>query len=415
MYRRTVLLQSICLCAAQLSLQAQEFKLFDRQVQIHGFASQGFVHTSDNNWLTMNTSNVGSGEFTDFGANASVQITDKFRVGAQIYDRNLGQLGRWHSSLDWGFADYRFKPWFGVRGGKVKTVLGLYNDTQDLDFLRTFALLPQSVYPTDLRDATIAHLGGDVYGTVPLQRHLGDLSYTAYAGHRSDSIYSGIAYVASQYKFYYSSYGGLQYGGDLRWNTPLKGLLIGVSRMDEDLSAKAKFINPLNPSGGFIPDNEHSKADWTNQFYGEWTVGGLQIDSEYRRFVNDQVEQVAGSAILETKVDVRGWYVSGAYRIFKRLKIGSYYSRYSVTRVSGGPLAPLFPDQTDTSLPANHIYDKVITARVDLKKFWNLKVEGHFMDGYGDSTFPDGFYPQQNPQGFKRNTNALVVRTSLNF
>ena len=133
MYRRTALLLSLCFCAARLSLQAQEFKLFDRQVQIHGFASQGFVHTNDNNWLTMNTSGIGSGEFTDFGANASVQITDKFRVGAQIYDRNLGQLGRWHPSLDWAYADYRFKPWFGLRGGKVKTAIGLYNDTQDLD------------------------------------------------------------------------------------------------------------------------------------------------------------------------------------------------------------------------------------------------------------------------------------------
>ena len=90
MYPRTVLLLSMCLCAVPLCLLAQDFTLFDRQVQIHGFASQGFVHTDDNNWLTMNTSNVGSGEFTDFGANASTQITDKFRVGAQIYDRNLG-------------------------------------------------------------------------------------------------------------------------------------------------------------------------------------------------------------------------------------------------------------------------------------------------------------------------------------
>ena len=99
----------------------------------------------------------------------------------------------------------------------------------------------------------------------------------------------------------------------------------------------------------------------------------------------------------------------------KRLALGSYYSRYSITRVSGGPLAAYVPNQTDTSLPANHIYDKVITARVDLKRFWNVKVEGHFMNGYADSTYPDGFYPQVNPQGFKPNTNALVVKTGINF
>ncbi|MGC2197681.1 MAG: hypothetical protein WA628_23620, partial [Terriglobales bacterium] len=101
-----VILLSICLSVAPLSVQAQEFKLFERQVQIHGFASQGFVYTNDNNWLTMKTS-AGSAAFTDFGANVSMQVTDRLRIGAQVYDRNIGNLGDWHLSLDWAFADYR--------------------------------------------------------------------------------------------------------------------------------------------------------------------------------------------------------------------------------------------------------------------------------------------------------------------
>jgi hypothetical protein len=52
---------------------------------------------------------------------------------------------------------------------------------------------------------------------------------------------------------------------------------------------------------------------------------------------------------------------------------------------------------------------------VNLNRFWNVKVEGHFMDGYGSSTYPDGFYPQVNPQGFKPNTDALVVKTGVSF
>ncbi len=411
MHRRIVGVVFACFCAGQLTLQAQDFKLLGREVQIHGFASQGFVYTNTNNWLTMNSSQ-GSGAFTDFGFNVSTSVTDKLRVGAQFYDRNLGQLGQYHPSLDWAVVDYRFKSWFGVRGGKVKTTLGLYTDTQDLDFLRTFALLPQSVYPTDLRESTIAHLGGDVYGSLPLKHSLGDLSYTAYAGHRSDSVYSGYPYLLSQFGTLFKSYGGLQYGVDLRWSTPVKGLLIGASRMNEDITGKGLAINPFNPGAGLLPSSEYSKADWTNQFYAQYTVGKLRIDSEYRRYLRDQI-LFGGTS--ENETDVRGWYVSGAYRISKRLALGSYYSRYTVTSVFGGALAAIVPNQTDTSLPANHIYDKVITARVDLKKFWDVKVEGHFMNGYGNSTYPDGFYPQVNPQGFKPNTNALVVKTGFNF
>ena len=410
MDRRIVLVISACLglCTAQNTLHAQEFKLFDRQIQVHGFASQGFAYTSGNNWLTMNTSQ-GSAGFTDFGLNLSTQATDKLRLGAQVYDRNLGQLGQFHPSLDWAVADYRFKTWFGIRGGKVKTTLGLYSDTQDLDFLHTFALLPQSIYPTDIRDATIAHVGGDVYGTVPLKHRLGDLSYTAWGGHRRDSNYSAYVYFLQKYGVTGSTYGGLQYGGDLRWNTPLRGLLIGASRMNEDLTDEGS-VNV--PGVGLLQYSAVSRADWTNQFYGEYTLGRLRIDSEYRRFVRDQVVNGGVSEIIS---DVRGWYLSGSYRVTKRLALGSYYSRYTITSVAGGTLTSPFDQETNTSLPANHIYDKVITARVDLNRYWNVKIEGHFMNGYGDSTYPDGFYPQVNPQGFKPNTDALVLKTSVNF
>jgi hypothetical protein len=401
MRRRTVLLLSIGLCAAQFCLHAQDFKLFDREVQVHGFASQGFVHTSGNNWLTMNTANVGSGEFTDAGVNVSTQVTDKFRVGAQVYDRNLGHLGRWHPSLDWAFADYRFKPWFGIRGGKVKTVIGLYNETQDLDFLHAFALLPQSIYPIDIRDTTIAHSGGDVYGIIPLGKKIGTLAYTGYAGLRQDTSYGGYFYMArSQDDISLSSYGGLQYGGDVRWTTPLKGLLVGVSRLDEDIDARGTTTIFGPPT----PYREVTKSDWTNQYYGRYTYGKLQVNSEYRRFWRDHEIYTFESYI---QMDVRGWYVSTAYRVAKRLQFGSYYSRYSMVSPAVGDLI---------GAQSGHVYDKVVSGRGDLNRFWNIKVEGHFMDGYGvPGYYPDGFYAADNARGLKLNTNALVIRTGCNF
>ena len=55
MHHRIVQSVLIFFCAAQIGW-AQEFKVLDRTVQVHGFASQGFVYTDQNNWLTMNTS-----------------------------------------------------------------------------------------------------------------------------------------------------------------------------------------------------------------------------------------------------------------------------------------------------------------------------------------------------------------------
>jgi len=413
MRRGIVPLALVCLCAGATMLRAQEFKLFDRKVQIHGFASQGFVYTDQNNWLTMH-SNQGSAAFTDFGANVSMGLSDRLRIGAQFYDRNLGNLGDWHPSLDWAFADYRIKPWFGIRGGNVKTVIGLYNDTQDYEFLNTFALLPQSVYALDMRDANIAHAGGDLYGNIPLGHRRGTLSYTVYGGWRWDSYYGGYPYALRKTiaPINLTSNGGPQYGGDLRWQTPLSGLLVGGSRMNQQDEGKGTFVPFWKPSAGSIPYWERTRQYWLNQFYGKYSRGPLNLASEYRRTYIDAIDFNDTS---NSQIDVRSWYVSGSYRLSKHLELGSYYSHYAMTARYGGILGKAFPPRIDTTLPQNHIYDKVISARIDLNRFWNVKVEGHFMDGYGDGPYPDGFYPGDNPGGFKPNTNALVVRTGWNF
>jgi hypothetical protein len=290
-YAAKALLLLISACAVS-ALSAQDisqytsFTVDGKTIQFHGFVSQGFAYSDDNNYLTMDTSQ-GSFAMTDGGVNVSTQLTDKFRVGAQIYDRDIGQFGKWHPELDWATADYKFKHWFGVRAGRVKTVLGLYNDTQDMDFLHTFALLPQSVYPTDLRDATIAHLGGDVYGSIPLKK-LGSLAYTAFIGRRKDTRYGGYPYLMSTLGVNLKDYGGPQYGADLRWQTPVNGLLVGASRMNDDPAGTGSVsFNPamFGMSGPPIqsPYNDTTQHAFTNDFYGRYEAGRLSLEAEYRR------------------------------------------------------------------------------------------------------------------------------------
>lgn len=387
---------------------AQEFRIWNSDVQVHGFASQGFVYTDQNNWLTMNTSQ-GSGAMTDMGLNVSSQLTDRLRVGAQVYDRNLGQLGQWHPSLDWCLADYRVRNWFGIRAGKVKTTLGLHNDTQDLDFVRVFALLPQGVYPTDVRDATIAHSGADIYGSVPL-RHLGDLAYTAYAGRRSDSTYSGYPTLIQQWQVFLHELNGPQYGIDVRWSSPGNHLVLGASRMNQEITGKGTFVSLFDPTARPAAFLSTTKTYWTNLFYGQYQVRNIRIDTEYRRDYLD----VPYLPSTHVQTDARAWYVAGSYQLQKRVQIGAYYSHYTLKNHTGPEFAALL-GPSDPNLPQNHIYDKVIAGRVDLNRFCYVKIEGHFMDGYGWGAYPNGFYSQQNPNGFQPNTTALVVKTGFHF
>jgi hypothetical protein len=337
---------------------------------------------------------------TDAAFNASTQINKKLRVGAQFYIRNVGDLGNGRPQIDWAFADYKFHKAFGVRGGKMKTALGLFNDTQDMEFLHTWALLPQGVYPLDLRAVTIAHVGADVYGSLGLKK-AGSISYTAHYGSVPDDLYGGYRYGVND--------GGINFDGaittrgfgvDTRWTAPIEGLTVGYSLMSSRADTKVLF--PIPQLRITVPV-EVDVTPWRRQaFFGDFQRGALRLSAELRTDVRGH--QFTPQLAANEEFKSRGWFASGAYRINERLELGSYFTTY-------------VPDLTkDSSLPSNHTSDVAATARVDLTHFWHVKVEGHFIDGYGPlaNSFTRGFYRRDNTTPNEQ-TKMLVVRTGVNF
>jgi len=407
------------------ALQAQDFKLGTRTVQVHGFATQGYLRSRVNNYLTMPTAGSGSFGLTDFGVNASSQITDKFRVGAQGYDRNVGALGSWHPTLDWAVADYKAKDWLEFRGGQVKTTLGLFNDTQDLAFLYTWALLPQAVYPVDLRGENIAHIGGDITGRIPVKR-LGKFTYTAFGGKQPNDMHGGFVYgitspptvpVAKGHMTHLDSYGGTSFGGDLRWQTPVKGLLVGSSFLAKDLTTTG-INNYWNTKLVVVPSpySKYTKADHTTGVYAEYTFRNFRFDGEYRRQQRETttvqskfscttagVCTYAAPSTSPSSYDYRYGYVAASYRFNKWVEAGAYNSRYIAAA------------GTNWDLLTNHIYDQTLSAKFDIDRFVDLKVEGHFIDGNGGAKVDRGFYPNDNPGSYGQKTDLLVVRTEFHF
>ena len=135
-------------------------------IDVHGFVSQGYLYTKDNNYLANNSSD-GTFGFNEAGINFSKQLTDKLRIGLQIFTHDLGAIGNNEIILDWAFADYRWKDWAGLRVGRIKAPHGLYNETRDMDMLRTSIFLPQSVYFEVYRDTMSSINGVGVYGDIP--------------------------------------------------------------------------------------------------------------------------------------------------------------------------------------------------------------------------------------------------------
>jgi len=177
-------------------------------VDIHGFISQGFLASSEYNYLAHNSTD-GSFEYNEMGINFSKQLTDKLRIGAQFFSRDLGDAANNKVTLDWAYGDYRFKDWLGLRAGRIKMPVGLYNEIRDLDMLRTSIILPQGIYNDLVRDNNIALNGVGLYGNIGLGG-VGGLEYQVLAGATNSDAESGIGK--------YTNAGLSVFGGELDGN-----------------------------------------------------------------------------------------------------------------------------------------------------------------------------------------------------
>jgi hypothetical protein len=378
MPRRMPLFLLVCVCTA--TLYAQDLS----GIQIHGFATQGFLFSSHNNYLTMQSSS-GSLEWTDGAVSFTDSLTSNLRVGIQLHMYQLGQLGGPHAEVDWASGDYKVNDHLGFRAGKVKTALGLFNDSQDVDAIFLWILLPQSVYPADNKSFLLAHLGGEVYGELPLGDRGGKLLYRGLAGESIlDSNGGYVHQLAEDGLTFATPPQGKTYGGDLRWQAPLRGLTVGASAVVQALSGTASVGTLQIPSL------------LVTSPYAQFEKRKLYVAGEYRRTPANAVLTI-GPEVIPLPEDQRSWFVMGSYRITERFQAGSYYSHYANKAL-------------DTALPANYSRDWVVSGRYDFNSYFYGKIEGHFLHGIGL-----GYYESTNPNGLKPNSNMLAAKIGFTF
>lgn len=370
----------IFLCSCALSLHAQDLA----GIEIHGFATQGFLYSSHNNYLSMQSSS-GSLQWTDGAVSFTDLLTDNLRVGIQLHMYQLGELGGPNIQVDWASGGYKVNDRLGFRAGKVKTPLGLFNDSQDVDSIFLWILLPQSSYPVDNKSFYLSHVGGEVYGNLALGRRAGELQYRGYAGHVYLDLTGGYLKESANHGLVFTSApGGKVYGGDLRWQAPLRGLTIGSSALVQAVDGKG-------PIG-----TDHISPFFVNAQYAQFEKGKFYIAGEYKRSPLNVILTV-GPAVIPIPLDVRSWFAMGSYRVGRKFQLGAYYSHY-------------VNKSLDTNLPANYSKDWVVSGRYDFNSYFYGKIEGHFLHGTAL-----GYYDSTNPNGLKPNSNMLATRIGFSF
>jgi hypothetical protein len=155
---------AILLMLACSAAQAAE-SLWDR-LQIHGFASQAVLQTSDNRWF--GNSDQTSFDFTEIGLNASMRLDPKLLLAGQVLYRRAGEMYESDLALDYGLADITplssAAGRLGLRVGRIKNPLGLYNETRDVPFTHPGIFLPQVVYFDRVRNLVLSTDGAMIYG-----------------------------------------------------------------------------------------------------------------------------------------------------------------------------------------------------------------------------------------------------------
>lgn len=315
----------------------------DEKLAIYGYVSQGYMISDTNNYLVDN-SNDGSFQFREMGITFSSQIQHNFRIGAQLAAFDLGDVGNNEPTLDWAYGDYQISEYFGIRAGRVKGGgVGLYNETVDIDIVRTSIFPPPSVYNPLQRDSLLAVDGIAFYGELmSFPWYIGSFSYFWSFGSTS-LIQDGLTnkFIAS-FNLIENPESEVSETmvANLSWSTPLDGLRIKLSHVKADLTVTGK--QTLH-----IEWKNHFPNEWKDNYDGSgnasykispYSLAAYSAEYVYNNltFAYEEAHQtisrrlyldtIRDSVKLESKN--LGRYFSTAYRFSEWLELGLSYGEY---------------------------------------------------------------------------------------
>lgn len=377
-------------------------------LQLHGFLSQGYLDSSGNNFLA--DSREGTFSFNEIGVNINGFIHEKLRFGAQLLSKKMGDYGDNDIRLDWALGDYRVRDWAGVRLGKVKIPVGLYNTERDSDFLRPMIFLPQSIYDETRRDTWLAHWGGELYGTVAVDA-AGDFDYNLFYGrirYDEDSVFHDATLdnintrladnqqspqpdptLPPRINDWYRDSDYL-YGASLIYSPPVENLRLGISYAGQkDTSyGGGHRIGEYRTNSNYVLSLEYGWRDFS--FSAEYAEND-RTQTFYDVTVSDGPNQA--------------WYLMLTYAASDRLSFSVLYDEYWKDKYNKSDSV----HASGRSHATPWRKDWGAGMRYDINENWTLKGEWHTVDG---TALLLEFF---NPDGTERYWQYGAVKVSYNF
>lgn len=393
-------------------LDALDWKLPDN-VQIHGFASQAYIHTSDNNFFGY-SQNMGSLDFTELGINGSWRPLPNLQTSLQVVYRRAGLTDDSYVRIDFGFIDYSFisdaEHQWGVRLGRVVNPYGLYNDTRDMPFTRPSILLPQSIYFDINRNTALSGDGIQLYGEE--RTDFGDflLQFNGVNSRANDPAWEPVLQARSVHGEL-SWVGRLMYeweGGRVRMGVTSGDLNVGYQ---PDMNPQILSVFPQGlPSGVTASSLSFAPILFSAQYNAEtWSLTAeyaLRGATVFTRASAPPYPRTAQATTGES------WYVQGTYRFTPDIE---GFLRYDVYHQDDGDRNG---KHLQRALAAYGIpfdpsvmfaKDLAVGLRWDITSYSMFRVEYHYVDGTG------WLSPNENPGETEKYWNLIAASLSFRF
>lgn len=340
-------------------------------VQIHGFASQSYLHTTGNEYFGHST-NMGSLDFTEMGINGSWRPNSQLQASLQVVYRRAGRTDNQDLRIDFGFLDYSFfqdaDNLWGFRFGRVVNPYGLYNDTRDMPFTRPSILLPQSIYFDVDRNLSLSSDGIQLYGE--RRTDYGDffLQFNGGFSRTSDPTFKEIISQGLPGKVD----GELSWVGRFMYELDSGRVRLGVTSAELNARYQPQGSGPNLESGrfGFVP-----------------VIFSAQYNAEYWSFTSEYALRSTslrgfGPFLPDSDFVGDSYYVQGSYKftddVEGYLRYDEYYF-FQSDRNGKKKYAEMF------QAPAYGAFAKDFTvgARWDVTDWLMLRAEYHRINGTG--------------------------------
>ena len=426
---KATLLPGLCLAVVTIAQLPNALAIDAGPIAIHGSISATASYSGTYNYLGDTRDRLDL-NLVDVVLNGTHRFENGLRVGAQIYAFTIDDYNS--LTLDWASLDYSFTPALGVRVGRNKMQFGLYNDSQDLDAIRTFASMPWPAYPKPYRAVTASMDGLTLYGALDMGKG-GSLDYQLFGGAKEtidgDSPFIGGINNLARYDSCEFKRG--VYGGSLFWNTPFDGLRIGYSYLENPKNVLDGVVNEMefmrgsylalarqvdgafgtgtwDNSGLFAGTSIHSHAKARlHAFSAEYTHDKWLLAAEYkRRDETDGVITVPAIGVLGLPTTntfayhYEQYYGMVTYQATDQIGCGVYYAYENTARGSS------------SSDPLTTSKDWAAAISYAPNEYWIFKVEGHLVDGRS-LVYSAG--DDNRTSGTDRTWTYLVLKTTFSF